>query len=130
MGGRISGTPAQIARPLDDPSLLTVDDARTRRKNTPGDQSMRRTIQDLVASVDPNVKMEAEVEDVRGFFLYFRVMNYSLLYSYSYQLQTNSSIQLQISPVDWQNTVVRILSRSKICSCTLVCLSVCYSSLI
>lgn len=65
MGGRVSGTPAQIARPPDDPAILTADDARTRRKNTPGDQSMRRTIQDLVASVDPNVKMEAEVEDVR-----------------------------------------------------------------
>lgn len=26
---------------------------------------MRRTIQDLVASVDPNVKIEPEVEDVR-----------------------------------------------------------------
>jgi hypothetical protein len=25
---------------------------------------MRRTIQDLVASVDPNVKVESEVEDV------------------------------------------------------------------
>lgn len=28
---------------------------------------MRRTIQDLVASVDPNVKMEPEVEDVTIF---------------------------------------------------------------
>ena len=65
MGGRVSGTPAQIARAPDDPAILTADDARARRKNTPGDQSMRRTIQDLVASVDPNVKMEAEVEDVR-----------------------------------------------------------------
>lgn len=58
------GTPAQVARPPDDPSILTADDGRTRRKNTPGDQSMRRTIQDLVSSVDPNVKIEPEVEDV------------------------------------------------------------------
>ncbi|PPQ68273.1 hypothetical protein CVT26_006189 [Gymnopilus dilepis] len=62
--GRMSGTPAQISRQADDPSVLTVDDSRTRRKNTPGDQSMRRTIQDLVASVDPNVKIEPEVEDL------------------------------------------------------------------
>lgn len=31
----------------------------------PGDQSMRRSIQDLVSSVDPNVKIDSEVEDVR-----------------------------------------------------------------
>ncbi len=45
--------------------MLTLDDNRTRRKNTPGDQSMRRSIQDLVSSIDPNVKIEPEVEDVR-----------------------------------------------------------------
>ena len=60
----LSGTPAQIARPPDDPSVLTADDTRTRRKSTPGDQSMRRTIQDLVSSIDPNVKIEPDVEDV------------------------------------------------------------------
>ena len=43
---------------------LNLDDGRTRRKNTPGDQSMRRSIQDLVSSIDPNVKIEPEVEDV------------------------------------------------------------------
>ncbi|KAF9462074.1 transcription initiation factor TFIID subunit A-domain-containing protein [Collybia nuda] len=62
--GRMSGTPAQIARAPEDVSTLTLDDSRSRRKNTPGDQSMRRTIQDLVASVDPNVKIEPEVEDL------------------------------------------------------------------
>jgi len=64
VGGRLSGTPAQLGRSPDDPAILTADDGRSRRKNTPGDQSMRRTIQDLVASVDPNVKMEPEVEDL------------------------------------------------------------------
>ncbi len=62
-GGRMSGTPSQIAR-SDDGSALASDDTRSRNKNTPGHQSMRRTIQDLVASVDPNVKIEPEVEDV------------------------------------------------------------------
>jgi transcription initiation factor TFIID subunit 12 len=71
VGGRLGGTPAQVARPPDDPAILTADDGRARRKNTPGDQSMRRTIQDLVASVDPNVKMEPEVEDVCVSFLAF-----------------------------------------------------------
>ncbi|SJL02324.1 uncharacterized protein ARMOST_05650 [Armillaria ostoyae] len=66
--GRMSGTPAQIARPADDSTMLSLDDNRSRRKNTPGDQSMRRTIQDLVASVDPNVKIEPDVEDVGDYF--------------------------------------------------------------
>ena len=64
-----TGTPAQLTKPSDDASLLSTDDNRTRRKNTPGDQSMRRSIQDLVSSIDPNVKIEPEVEDVR-FYLY------------------------------------------------------------
>ncbi|EPT04559.1 hypothetical protein FOMPIDRAFT_1039917 [Fomitopsis schrenkii] len=63
-GGRISGTPAQLTKPSDDATLLNTDDNRTRRKNTPGDQSMRRSIQDLVSSIDPNVKIEPEVEDL------------------------------------------------------------------
>ncbi|KAI0730291.1 transcription initiation factor TFIID subunit A-domain-containing protein [Fomitopsis betulina] len=62
--GRISGTPAQLMKPSDDANFLSTDDNRTRRKNTPGDQSMRRSIQDLVSSIDPNVKIEPEVEDV------------------------------------------------------------------
>ncbi|KAH7888864.1 transcription initiation factor TFIID subunit A-domain-containing protein [Phlebopus sp. FC_14] len=63
-GGRVSGTPSQIARSGDDATSLSLDDGRTRRKNTPGDQSMRRSIQDLVSSVDPNVRIEPEVEDL------------------------------------------------------------------
>ena len=57
------GAPPQVAKQED--STLNLDDGRTRRKNSPGDQSMRRSIQDLVSSIDPNVKIEPEVEDVR-----------------------------------------------------------------
>ncbi|KAJ7766888.1 transcription initiation factor TFIID subunit A-domain-containing protein [Mycena metata] len=62
--GRISGTPAQIAREEPPPLIFTADHRTQPRKNTPGDLSMRRTIHDLVASVDPNVKIEPEVEDL------------------------------------------------------------------
>ena len=44
---------------------LNLDDSRApRRKNSAGDQSMRRSIQDLVSSIDPSVKIEPDVEDV------------------------------------------------------------------
>ncbi|KIY52332.1 hypothetical protein FISHEDRAFT_35466, partial [Fistulina hepatica ATCC 64428] len=63
--GRVSGTPAYIARGPGEDSL-NLDDHRTRNK-TPGNisaDSMRRTVQDLVISIDPNVKIEPEVEDL------------------------------------------------------------------
>ena len=45
--------------------MLNLDDSRApRRKNSTGDQSMRRSIQDLVSSIDPSVKIEPDVEDV------------------------------------------------------------------
>jgi len=61
------GTPSQVLRSSEDTTMLNLDDHRTRKRNTPGDQSMRRTIQDLVSSIDPNVKIEPEVEDVSSF---------------------------------------------------------------
>ncbi|TCD68044.1 Transcription initiation factor TFIID subunit 12 [Steccherinum ochraceum] len=60
--GRVSNTPAQISKNADDAQSL--EDTRIRRKNSPADQSMRRSIQDLVSSIDPNVKIEPEVEDL------------------------------------------------------------------
>jgi transcription initiation factor TFIID subunit 12 len=71
-----TATPAQITRSTDDATPYTFEETRTRRKNTPGDQSMRRSIQDLVASIDPNVRIEPEVEDVR--ISCFPVMVYCL----------------------------------------------------
>ncbi|KAJ7685515.1 transcription initiation factor TFIID subunit A-domain-containing protein [Mycena polygramma] len=62
--GRISGTPGQIAREEPPPLTFTADHRTQPRKNAPSDLSMRRTIHDLVASVDPNVKIEPEVEDL------------------------------------------------------------------
>ncbi|KAI0755891.1 transcription initiation factor TFIID subunit A-domain-containing protein [Irpex lacteus] len=64
VAGRVAATPAQIPRSSDDSSPYTFEETRTRRKNSPGDQSMRRSIQDLVASIDPNVRIEPEVEDL------------------------------------------------------------------
>ncbi|KAF8843035.1 hypothetical protein BDN67DRAFT_898098 [Paxillus ammoniavirescens] len=66
-GGRVSGKNRKLTRRVpisDDATSLSLDDGRTRRKNTPGDQSMRRSIQDLVTSVDPNVRIDPEVEDL------------------------------------------------------------------
>ena len=65
-----TGTPAQIARAQDDSSVLGSLDTSNRRKNTPNDQSMRRSIQDIVYSIDPNVKIEPEVEDVSALAVY------------------------------------------------------------
>jgi hypothetical protein len=60
---RLIGSPAQMTRGSEE--MLNLDDSRApRRKNSAGDQSMRRSIQDLVSSIDPSVKIEPDVEDV------------------------------------------------------------------
>jgi transcription initiation factor TFIID subunit 12 len=58
----LSGTPALTKPQTDEP--YTADETITRRRSTQGDQSMRRTVQDLASSVDPNLKIDGEVEDV------------------------------------------------------------------
>lgn len=99
--GRMSGTPAQIAR-SDDGSALPSDDTRARNKNTPGHQSMRRTIQDLVASVDPNVKVEPEVEDVStNLHVSSSSVEHCSNASFCYPSPTSSLIRLQILRADW-----------------------------
>jgi len=60
--GRIMGTPSALKNPSEDP--WATDETSSRRKSTPGDASMRRSIQDLVLSIDPTIKIEPEVEDL------------------------------------------------------------------
>jgi len=60
--GRVAGTPSALKNPSDE--MWLTDETSSRRKSTPGDASMRRSIQDLALSIDPNVKIEPEVEDL------------------------------------------------------------------
>jgi hypothetical protein len=57
------GTPPVLKNPSEE--TWVTDETSSRRKSTPGDASMRRSIQDLAISIDPNIKIEPEVEDVR-----------------------------------------------------------------
>lgn len=59
----LKGTPSALKNSSED--TWVTDETSSRRKSTPGDASMRRSIQDLVLSIDPNIKIEPEVEDVR-----------------------------------------------------------------
>lgn len=65
---RRKGTPSALKNPSDE--TWAPDETSSRRKSTPGDASMRRSIQDLVLSIDPNVKIEPEVEDVSRLLSY------------------------------------------------------------
>ena len=57
------GTPSALTNPSEE--TWVTGESSFRRKSTPGDESMRRLIQDLDLSMDPNIKIEPEVEDVR-----------------------------------------------------------------
>ncbi|KAH7108377.1 transcription initiation factor TFIID subunit A-domain-containing protein [Auriculariales sp. MPI-PUGE-AT-0066] len=67
-GGRISGTPTLLSRGNEDLSMFQSPDwvnVAKQRKNSAAEQAaMKRTIQDLVSSIDPNVKIEPEVEEL------------------------------------------------------------------
>jgi transcription initiation factor TFIID subunit 12 len=61
-----TGLPGLLQRGPEDITILLSGDLRHGpKKNAAAEQSMRRTIQDLVSSIDPNVKIAPEVEDVR-----------------------------------------------------------------
>ncbi|GJJ06143.1 hypothetical protein Clacol_000332 [Clathrus columnatus] len=63
--GRMAGTPALLERIPEDLSLYGLGEVRVgQRKMAPADQSMRKSIQELVSSIDPNVRVEPEVEDL------------------------------------------------------------------
>lgn len=81
---------------------------------------MRRTIQDLVYSVDPNVKIEPEVEDVRVFSSVNGEKMISCIFSSCYLLPMNSSILSPTFRVAWLNIVVGILWKCVTCNYTLV----------
>lgn len=63
------GLPTHVAKPPDTQDALGAlnegfkKDAAAAGAST--DPQMRKTIKDLVASIDPNVKIDADVEDVR-----------------------------------------------------------------
>ena len=63
------GTPSALKNPSEE--TWVTDESPSRRKSTPGDASMRRSIQDLALSMDPNIKIEPEVEDVRQLPLFY-----------------------------------------------------------
>ena len=59
------GTPSAIQPPADDPALFVADIRPTSlRKNQGVESHVRKKIQDLVATVDPTVKVDADAEDV------------------------------------------------------------------
>lgn len=61
----LEGTPTIVSRGQEDVTVLLSGDLRHGpKKNPQAEHQMRRTIQDLVASIDPNVKILPEVEDV------------------------------------------------------------------
>jgi len=63
--GLIAGAPTIISRGQEDVTVLLSGDLRHGpKKNPQAEHQMRRTIQDLVASIDPTVKILPEVEDL------------------------------------------------------------------
>ncbi|KAI9442290.1 hypothetical protein H4582DRAFT_1271234 [Lactarius indigo] len=66
-----------VLNPSDETCL--TDETSSLRNSTPGDASMHRSTQDLNLGIDPNVKIEPEVEDVHSLFFFFLPRSFSLL---------------------------------------------------
>ena len=112
----MTGAPA-LTRPGTE-DMYVADESTGRRKSTPGDQSMRRSIQDLVSSIDPNVKIDGEVEDVRNHVLRLENILIDSSSSYFLKLRTSSLTPSQTLPVGWPSTAVEIPSTLRTCNCT------------
>ena len=112
----MTGAPA-LTRPGTE-DMYVADESTGRRKSTPGDQSMRRSIQDLVSSIDPNVKIDGEVEDVRHHVLRLENIPTDLSSSYFLRLRTSSLTPSRTLPAGWPSTAVEIPSTLRTCNCT------------
>lgn len=87
------GTPAHVERVPEDLTMYGLGEGRVGpRKMTPADLSMRRSIQDLVSSIDPNVKVEPDVEDVRIHRSSLISLIYASFFSYYSTSRMSSSI--------------------------------------
>lgn len=103
------GTPAHILPPPDDPSIYVPDIRPTSlRKNQAAEQHVRKKIQELVSTVDPTVKVDAEAEDVRPLdFAPSLFVSLTPPGSFSWKSRTSLSTPSPISLVASQHTVAR-----------------------
>ncbi|PVG03075.1 hypothetical protein CPB86DRAFT_779960 [Serendipita vermifera] len=62
--GLQNGTPSLIQAPMDDPSMFLPDIRPTSLRKTPAEQHVRKKMQELVSTVDPNVKVDADAEEL------------------------------------------------------------------
>lgn len=59
------GTPASLARPPQDTSIFIPDVRHSSLRKTPGQDAVRKRIQEIATTVDPGVKVDSEAETVR-----------------------------------------------------------------
>ena len=59
------GTPASLARPPQDTSIFIPDVRHSSLRKAPGQDAIRKRIQEIATTVDPGVKIDSEAETVR-----------------------------------------------------------------